>query len=53
MSGKNPEIAVLAGDLSLGGRRVDYFLFRRDDLELEGVCQGALPVPLVPILTRT
>src|SRR5262249_56254874 len=37
VSGENAEIAVLAGDLDLLGRRFDYFLFRRDNFELESI----------------
>lgn len=40
VSRKNPQIAVLSGNLDFFGRRVDHFLFRRDDLELESICHG-------------
>ena len=40
VSKKNPQIAILSGNLDFFGRRVDHFLFRRDDLELERICHG-------------
>jgi hypothetical protein len=41
---QNAEIPVLTGNLNFFGRRVDDFLFRGDDFELESVCQFQYPV---------